>query len=159
MAVQNRIVKVQKRNRALVKFDDTADPAGHSPRGGIHRRLSPGLRRRRQRGHLQRPRHRRQDRRVSGRRRGGVPQFRSAPSDLEFPAHHRGHPGRGAARAAQLRFPEHRRRLRMLSLGPALAAGGRHYARQVRGQRFPAQRRWNRRWPGTGSAAATPSPA
>ncbi len=43
MPVQNRIVKVQKRNRALVRFDPARIWQGDSPRGGIHRRLSAGF--------------------------------------------------------------------------------------------------------------------
>ena len=43
MAVQNRIVKVQKRNRALVTFDRGPHLQGDLARGGIHRRFSAGL--------------------------------------------------------------------------------------------------------------------
>ena len=85
----------------------------------------------------------RQNRRVPGRRRRGLPQFGPAPSDRQFPAHDRDHPGRSAARVAQLRLSKHRRCLRLLPLGPALAARGRHYRRTSSSATvFPA-RRWN----------------
>ena len=144
MAVENRIVKVQKRNRALVRFDESrihrAILGAAQSLGGFQQRFAA----RRQRGDFRGLRRGgRADRAIPGRRRRGVPQFGSAPSDSQFPADDRADPGRRAARPAQLWIPEHGGRLRLLSLGPALAAGRGHYARQVRGQRFSARRRWN----------------
>ena len=86
MPVQNRIVKVQKRNRALVKFD--SDRIGKAilraaeSIGGFHRDFLPGMNDK----DFQRAGFGRKHRGVSGGRGHCLPQFRPASPDFEFSA-------------------------------------------------------------------------
>ena len=158
MAVQNRIVKVQKRNRALVKFDDTrirrAILRAAESIGGFRQDFVPGI------NDTIFDAQGTDDKIAEFLADAVVVCLNSDPHHLiaNFPP---------TIETIQDEVLHALRSYGFQNTADAYACyrWGRHWLREGAilpekfvGQRFSRGSRWSRRWPGTGSADATPLP-